>query len=325
MVIFIFSFLTNCRTMHESSTPKETKAKMDLFMMALALCHGVIPSWDEKLKEMIYESQSPDETALLSAARANRYSLMKRTKQGMEVEVDGRLVKVEILGVVEFNSTRKRMSVVVRMKDGEKSHIRVLCKGADNIMMARIHKTKSNAQLLQKAADALIEFSNIGLRTLVIGYRELSEAEFQTYKKEWDAAEISLYANREEMLDAASDLIEKDLVLLGCTAIEDKLQDRVPETIENLLLSGIKMWLLTGDKQETAINIGLSSRLIDRSMRVCILASKSKEEAEKDMDSLIEEQNKAPAVCFDSFGALLFFNSNFSFCDCVDSSICIGS
>ena len=91
------------------------------------------------------------------------------------------------------------------------------------------------------------------------------------------------------------------------------------------MLSGIKMWLLTGDKQETAINIGLSSRLIDRSMRVCILASKSKEEAEKDMDSLIEEQNKAPAVCFDSFGALLFFNSNFSFCDCVDSSICIGS
>ena len=63
-------------------------------MMALALCHGVIPSWDETLKEMIYESQSPDETALLIAARSNKYSLLKRTKQGMEIDVNGKIVKV---------------------------------------------------------------------------------------------------------------------------------------------------------------------------------------------------------------------------------------
>ena len=282
--------------MTNTSVPNQTRMKMDLFMMALALCHGVIPSWDETLGEMVYESQSPDETALLAGARSNRYSLLKRTKQYMEVEVDGKILKVEILGVVEFNSTRKRMSVVVRMNEDGKSKIRVFCKGADNIMMARVDKTKNNAGVLQKASDALTEFSNIGLRTLVIGYRELSDTEFSRFKKNWDAAEISLSANREELLDAASDLIETDMSLLGCTAIEDKLQDKVPETIENLLLSGIKMWLLTGDKQETAINIGLSSRLIDKKMRVCILASKSVQDAESDMNALIEEQRKAPLV-----------------------------
>ena len=285
---------------------------MHMFMLALSICHGVIPAWDETRKEMLYESQSPDETALLVAARTNKYSLSKRTKQNMEIEVEGRAVVVTILGVVEFNSTRKRMSVIVRLPPSEGAHIRVFCKGADNIMMARLSTSESvnKAEKIKSANSSLTDFSNIGLRTLVIGYRDLSQAEFDEFKTKWDAAEVNLEGNREELLDKASDMIETNLTLVGCTAIEDKLQDKVPETIENLLQAGIKMWLLTGDKQETAINIGLSSRLIDRTMKVVILASKAVDECERDMDKIIEEQKQAPEVLFSRLILTFILESN---------------
>jgi phospholipid-transporting ATPase len=273
----------------DSSIDFKTREVMEKFMTALCVCHGVIPAWDEKLNRMIYESQSPDESALLLAAEQNSFCLKKRTKQFMEVEIMGSLERFEILTVIEFNSTRKRMSVVVR----HKGVIALYCKGADNIMMARMDPHKNDALMIQRANDALIEFSNVGLRTLVTGYRILTDEEFEHFKKVYDEAECSL-VEREERISEASDLVETGLTMLGCTAIEDRLQDLVPETIENLLNAGIKLWLLTGDKQETAINIGISSRLINRKMRLFILNASDPSGAEKQMDDMITEMDSAP-------------------------------
>ena len=103
----------------------------------------------------------------------------------------------------------------------------------------------------------LQKFALDGLRTLVLGIRDLTEQEFSDWKAAHHLAAIAM-ENREEKLDSVYNQIEKDLVLLGATAIEDKLQDGVPRTIANLRNSGIKIWVLTGDKQETAINIGYS-------------------------------------------------------------------
>ena len=125
---------------------------------------------------------------------------------------------------------------------------------------------KSNKQIIpkkrieEKRADYVSNlhfqrFALDGLRTLVLGTRDLTEQEFSDWKAAHHNAAIAL-DNREEKLDQVYNQIEKDLDLLGATAIEDKLQNGVPRTIANLRTAGIKIWVLTGDKQETAVNIG---------------------------------------------------------------------
>jgi len=99
--------------------------------------------------------------------------------------------------------------------------------------------------------------------------KELNEEEYSAWSQIYYEASISL-EDRERLLDEAAELIERDLHLLGCTAIEDKLQEGVPETLEIFSKAGIKVWVLTGDKQETAINIGLSSNVIKDDMELMI-------------------------------------------------------
>ncbi|KAJ3321187.1 hypothetical protein HDV06_004530 [Boothiomyces sp. JEL0866] len=277
--------------LYENATSEKRKFFVDQFFKALALCHGCIPAIDEKTGKMIFESQSPDETALLEAALSNKYKLYNRTKQTMSVEIRDKKETFEVLTIIEFNSTRKRMSAIIRSPEG----IKLYCKGADNIMMARLDPDSNDPELLKKANESLIDFSNVGLRTLVVAYRDLTEEEFDFFKKQYDEAEISL-DNREEKIAQASDIVETGLTLLGCTAIEDKLQDRVPETIENLLKADIKLWLLTGDKQETAINIGMSSRLINRDMKLFILSASTPELCEAEMDKILAEIQTGPEV-----------------------------
>jgi phospholipid-transporting ATPase len=101
------------------NTDRQTRETMEMFLTALSVCHGVIPAWDERTNKMIYESQSPDETALLTAAEQNQFCLKKRTKQFMQVESFGKIRNFEILTDIEFNSTSKRMSMVVRTDRGE--------------------------------------------------------------------------------------------------------------------------------------------------------------------------------------------------------------
>ncbi|KAI8898706.1 hypothetical protein BC833DRAFT_525617 [Globomyces pollinis-pini] len=274
----------------DPNVPHEARENMKLFLQALSICHGVIPAVDEKTQKMIYESQSPDETALLIASEQNNYKLWNRTKKSMTIRINEVDQVFEVLSTIEFNSTRKRMSVIVRTPKG----IHLYCKGADNIMLARLSNTKNDQAVIERANKALEDFSNVGLRTLMIGYKTLTEEEYENFRKVYTEAEISL-DDRENQMDQASDLVENGLTMLGCTAIEDRLQDLVPETIENLLKADIKLWLLTGDKQETAINIGISSRLINRTMDMMILKADDPKHAEKTMDEMISKmKNGSP-------------------------------
>ena len=100
-----------------------------------------------------------------------------------------------------------------------------------------------------------------------MAYREISESEYKQWSTIYDQA-ASTINGRGEALDKAAEIIEKDMFLLGATAIEDKLQEGVPDAIHTLQLAGIKVWVLTGDRQETAINIGMSCRLITESMNL---------------------------------------------------------
>jgi phospholipid-transporting ATPase len=269
-----------------------TKQIFKFFSQALALCHGVIPAIDEHSQQLVYESQSPDETALLLGIKANNYKLLMRNKNKMVVEIDNISVDFEILDVIEFDSTRKRMTVIIRTPtDG----IHLYCKGADNVMFERLSKTLNEESLLKSAEDELIQYSNIGLRTLAICYKPMTEDSYKNFKERWNAAQVDL-KDREGEMEKIAATVECDFKLLGCTAIEDKLQDRVPETIEYLLKAKIRLWLLTGDKQETAINIGLSSRLITSQMKLMILSGKDRQSCETKMDEMIKSMTMDPEV-----------------------------
>ena len=158
------------------------------------------------------------------------------------------------------------MSAIIRMPD---NRIILFCKGADSIIYSRLSRGEQ-AELRKATAEHLEMFAREGLRTLCIAQRVLSEEEYQTWNKEHELAAAAIQ-DREDKMEAVADSIERELTLLGGTAIEDRLQEGVPDTIALLAEAGIKLWVLTGDKVETAINIGFSCNLLNNSMELIVL------------------------------------------------------
>ncbi|ERT00307.1 phospholipid-translocating ATPase [Sporothrix schenckii 1099-18] len=234
------------------------------FMLSLALCHTVL---SEKIPgdppRLIFKAQSPDEAALVATARDMGFTVLGNTDVGIRLNVMGEERHYPVLTTIEFNSTRKRMSAIVRMPDNK---IVLICKGADSIIYSRL-KRGEQVELRKATAEHLEMFAREGLRTLCIAQRVLTEDEYYSWRKIHDAAATAV-DNREEKMEAAAELIEQDLTLLGGTAIEDRLQDGVPDTIALLAEAGIKLWVLTGDKVETAINIGFSCNLLNNDMEL---------------------------------------------------------
>ncbi|CAK9151504.1 unnamed protein product [Ilex paraguariensis] len=143
------------------------------------------------------------------------------------------------------------MSVIVSNEDGQ---IFLLSKGADNVIF---DKLADNGRTYQQATTMHLEnYAEDGLRTMVFAYRKVELTEYERWNSIFTKAKATIGPEREELLEKASELIEKDLVLVGAVAVEDKLQNGVPECIDKLAQAGLKVWLLTGDKKETAVNIG---------------------------------------------------------------------
>uniref|UniRef100_A0A8C4FBA0 Phospholipid-transporting ATPase n=1 Tax=Dicentrarchus labrax TaxID=13489 RepID=A0A8C4FBA0_DICLA len=221
------------------------------FFRLLSLCHTVM-SEEKSEGELVYKAQSPDEGALVTAARNFGFVFRSRTPGTITTTEIGRPVTYTLLAILDFNNIRKRMSVIVRNPEGR---IRLYCKGADTVLLERLHP--SQHLLDGYAAD--------GLRTLALAYRDLSEDEWEAWSESHRCADKATNC-REDRLAAAYEEIEQDMMLLGATAIEDKLQEGVPETIAVLSLANIKIWVLTGDKQETAVNIGYSCKMLTDNM-----------------------------------------------------------
>ncbi|VVT45956.1 uncharacterized protein SAPINGB_P000975 [Magnusiomyces paraingens] len=266
--------------------PEQSQA-INHFLLVLALCHSVLPErTKDSAKKLLYKAQSPDESALVNFARDMGYALLERTRNGVIISEKGQEHEYEVLHSLEFNSARKRMSVIVRMRETGK--IFLFCKGADNIIYSRL-APGVQGELRQVTADELGEFAREGLRTLCLAEKEIPEEEYQVWASRHELASQALQ-NREEQMEKVADEIERDLYLIGGTAIEDRLQEGVPETIELLSQAGIKLWVLTGDKVETAINIGYSCNLLDNGMELLLLqlGEKTVESANALLDSLLQ-------------------------------------
>jgi len=174
-----------------------------------------------------------------------------------------------------FDSARKRMSIIVRDDEGQ---IKMYSKGADTTIMSRL--ADGQEDLVKNTDEQLEGFAKDGLRTLCIAKRDLSEEEYEGWLEQHKQAEVAL-TDRDEKLAQSAETIETNFTLLGATGIDDRLQEGVPETIASLRHAGIKLWILTGDKQETAVNIGFSCKLLDPAMEIITLNSSTKEQCKE--------------------------------------------
>jgi phospholipid-transporting ATPase len=254
----------------------------------LATCHTVIPERNASDPDVIkYQAASPDEGALVDGAASLGFRFTNRKPRSVLFETGGQQFEYELLAVCEFNSTRKRMSTIFRCPDGK---VRIYCKGADTVILERLHPDNPT---VEATLQHLEEYASDGLRTLCLAMREVPENEFQQWYQIFDKASTTVGGNRADELDKAAELIEKDFYLLGATAIEDRLQDGVPDTIHTLQAAGIKIWVLTGDRQETAINIGMSCKLISEDMTLLIINEESAEATraslQKKMDAVMSQ------------------------------------
>ncbi|KAF5369162.1 hypothetical protein D9615_009965 [Tricholomella constricta] len=241
------------------------------FFTVLALCHTVLTSVDPITGEIEYKAQSPDEAALVQAAADVGFVFCGRDKETLSLRTPSSspdVEKYELLNILEFTSSRKRMSVVLRKLGGEDERLFLLTKGADNIIFQRLKD--SERDLMDETEVHLSEFANNGLRTLTLAYKVINEDDYQAWSERYHQASVSL-ENREEKIEAVSSELEQDLRLLGATAIEDRLQDGVPDTIADLKRAGIRIWVATGDKLETAIAIGRSTNLIANDSNIIII------------------------------------------------------
>ncbi|KAJ0989094.1 hypothetical protein J5N97_007450 [Dioscorea zingiberensis] len=248
------------------------------FFQLLAICHTAIPEVDEESGKVSYEAESPDEAAFVIAAREIGFKFYQRTQTSISVhELDPVSRKTversyKLLNILEFNSSRKRMSVIVRNEKGE---LLLLSKGADSVMFERL--AENGREFEEKTREHVNEYADAGLRTLILAYRQLDEAEYETFNRKFIEAKNSVSADRDEKVDEAAEMIERELILLGATAVEDKLQKGVPECIDKLAQAGIKLWVLTGDKMETAINIGFACNLLRQGMKQIIITLETPE------------------------------------------------
>lgn len=269
--------------------PEQKHANMH-FMLSLALCHSVITE-PSKIHEgrLDFKAQSPDEAALVATARDMGFSFVGRTNKGILVDVEGNTQEYQVLNTLEFNSTRKRMSAIVKFKAGQDGHDRerivLMCKGADSVIYSRL-KPNEQEVLRKETALHLEQFANEGLRTLCLAEKELTPEEYAEWNERHEVAAAAVI-NREERMEEVADSIERDLMLIGGTAIEDRLQEGVPESIALLGDAGIKLWVLTGDKVETAINIGFSCNLLDNLMELLVV--RVEEHTVEAADKLISE------------------------------------
>ncbi|GJY32474.1 probable phospholipid-transporting ATPase 4, partial [Tanacetum coccineum] len=264
---------------------------MIMFFRVLALCHTGIPVEDEQTGSHIlkYEAESPEEVTFLIAAQEFGFQFYKRTQSSMFVkEINSSSVEVEreykLLNLLEFSSSRKRMSVIVRDEVGQ---IFLFCKGADNIIFDRLGdggRTYQHATTMH-----LANYAEDGLRTMVFAYRKIKDSEYEEWSSSFAKAKSIIGPEREEMLENVSETIEKELVLLGAVAVDDKLQDGVAECIDKLAQAGIKIWLLTGDKKETAVNIGFACSLLRHDMQQFHLSLSRDAESKNQLEAMKDD------------------------------------
>lgn len=274
---------------------RELAIKVCELTLCLAICHSVVPT-----EEGGYQAVSPDEIAIVRWTGEMGLELVKRDRKSMTIRhaSSNTLLNYEILQLFPFNSDSKRMGIIVKNSQGQ---IWFYEKGADTSMAPLI---KKNDWMDEEVANMARE----GLRTLVVASRQLTQDEYLTFTSRYSKAGLLMHDRESEMAKVVTEMLEKDLDLLGITGVEDKLQHDVKPSFELLRNGGVKIWMLTGDKVETAKCVAVSSKLIARGQYIyTITGLDSVHMAHQHLDNL--SNNLDCALVMDGH-SLQFFQQN---------------
>ncbi|XP_075959614.1 phospholipid-transporting ATPase VB [Anarhichas minor] len=258
----------------------------------LQMCSLHAPS-DKTSDNLSYEAESPDEAALVYAAKAYGFTLLDRTPDSVTVRLpSGEDLVFEVLDTLNFDSNRKRMSVLVRHPITKENVL--YSKGADYAIMELLgthyseHLSGKQKNIAAGTQHHLNCYAKDGLRTLCFTKKIVSDKAYESWSVNRQRA-LAAIDNREELVMDTAVQLETGLSLLGATGIEDRLQESVPDTIVALREAGIQVWVLTGDKLETAVNIGYACRLLEEEDLLINMSCKNKLECTSILDCTLEE------------------------------------
>ena len=287
-------------------TRREIGSRVRDLVLALALCHNVTPSTEEIDEQSFttYQASSPDEIAIVRWTESVGLRLSHRDRHSItlqSVDTSQVVVRVRILDVFPFTSEGKRMGIILQFLQGTKptaedaGEIWFYQKGADTVMTSIV---VANDWLDEATANMARE----GLRTLVVGRRKLSIQQYQDFSLYHKQASLSLQNRDSSMNRVVKDYLENNLELLGVTGVEDKLQKDVKPSLELLRNAGIKIWMLTGDKVETARCVAVSAKLVSRTQYIHTITNLSAElspSAAIDALSLLRSKPDSTALLID--------------------------
>ena len=236
---------------------KEQLDLMNEFWFALSIGNECFATYNDIDGGLEYNGVSPDDIELVCSAKEQGYILLPSLNDIKKIKFGEKELDFQILNMINFSSERKRMSIIVNTPNDQ---IKIYTKGADSEILKRLNKNcdTKNIQTAIKFSDY---FSRKGYRTLFIAYKIIDKIEYRKFSNKLKEVELNLN-KKEKFVNECIEEMEQNFFLLGVTIVEDKLQDKVPETIQDLRNSGIKIWMLTGDKIDTAENISLSCNLI---------------------------------------------------------------
>ena len=289
---------------------------IEQFMLCLSLCNTVLIDANKKQEKNIidYQASSPDEKALVCFARSQGYILKNRDiNENITLEINGVDTQYQLLKTLEYSSERKRMSVIVRTPTNQ---IIVYAKGADSMIESLLCEEDKNSELLKTTNEFLKVFAKGGLRTLMTAYKEITEEYYNIWNNEFIQTKAN--ANHtEDDINNLYDKIEKDFKILGSTAIEDELQDNVGEIIHFMMKTGMRVWMLTGDKLDTAKNIAISCKLFQKQMKIIEVPEHSSDAELKSIllktssDDTFDDENVKVGLIISSEEIQKIFNDEF--------------
>ncbi|XP_068247329.1 LOW QUALITY PROTEIN: phospholipid-transporting ATPase IF-like [Palaemon carinicauda] len=297
------------RVLNEYSTRSEPlptlPVELEIFLETLALCHTVRVTANsskakddfthkvedgEVLMKFQYQASSPDEKALVEACAAFGVIFEQQIGNQLTLDFRGQKRTFTRLQVLEFDSDRKRMSVVI--KDNASGSIWLLTKGAESSVFKKCKFLNDyHRQVYELTNNHINDYAMIGLRTLAVARRELTPELYEQFSQDLNKARQKL-DGREEAVTEVMNRMEDGLTLLGATGVEDLLQDGVQETLESLRVAGIKVWVLTGDKVETAVNIAYSCGHFKKFMTVLGLTGIQDSEGASECLARCDEESK---------------------------------
>ncbi|XP_060935102.1 phospholipid-transporting ATPase VB [Limanda limanda] len=286
---------------HHGHTSNPLDTMSSLVKRAGSFCHIFTSGQRKPMQKhkLSYEAESPDEAALVYAANAYGFTLLARTPDSLTVRLpSGEDLVFEVLDTLAFDSNRKRMSVLVRHPITRECVL--YTKGADYAIMELLGKpyaenlSGSRKNIAADTQHHLDCYAKEGLRTLCISKKVVSDKVYESWSLNRQRAQAAI-ENREELLMESALQLETNLSLLGATGIEDRLQENVPDTIVALREAGIQVWVLTGDKPETAVNISYACRLLEEEDLVINMSCKNKLICTSILDSTLEEVRRYAA------------------------------